>query len=99
MGLVTQVYNEETIQNLKGHIAIGHNRYSTCEGSHIKHAQPIVINNAVALAHNGNLPSVSKLKEFLEGKDISTDDCSDSANLWPKLWVIIWNTDISLKKR
>jgi amidophosphoribosyltransferase len=78
MGLVTHVYNEETIQNLKGHIAIGHNRYSTSEGSHIKHAQPVVINNQLALAHNGNLPSVTKLKEFLEGKDISTSDCSDS---------------------
>src|SRR4051812_44312052 len=78
MGLVTQVYNEETIQNLKGHIAIGHNRYSTSEGSHIKHAQPIVINNNIAPAHNGNLPSVTALKEFLEAKDISTNDCSDS---------------------
>lgn len=77
MGLVTHVYNEETITNLKGHIAIGHNRYSTSEGSHLKHAQPIVIND-VALAHNGNLPSVAALKKFLEDKDISTDDCSDS---------------------
>lgn len=78
MGLVTQVYNEETITNLKGHIAIGHNRYSTSQGSHIKHAQPVIINNQIALAHNGNLPSVAKLKDFLEAKDISTDDCSDS---------------------
>jgi len=78
MGLVTQVYKEETIQSLRGHIAIGHNRYSTSEGSHIKHAQPVVINNEVALAHNGNLPSVVALKEFLEAKDISTEDCSDS---------------------
>jgi amidophosphoribosyltransferase len=78
MGLVTHVYNEETIQNLKGHIAIGHNRYSTSEGSHIKHAQPFVINNELALAHNGNLPSVTALKEFLEGKDVSTEGCSDS---------------------
>jgi len=78
MGLVTQVYNEETITSLKGHIAIGHNRYSTSEGSHIKHAQPVVINNEVALAHNGNLPSVKALKDFLEAKDISTEDCSDS---------------------
>ncbi len=78
MGLVTHVYNEETITSLKGHIAIGHNRYSTSEGSHLRHAQPIVINN-VALAHNGNLPSVAKLKKFLEDKDISTEDCSDSA--------------------
>ena len=47
MGLVTHVYNEETIQNLKGHIAIGHNRYSTSEGSHIKHAQPVVIEQPI----------------------------------------------------
>lgn len=78
MGLVAQVYNEETISNLKGHIAIGHNRYSTSEGSHIRHAQPLVYENLLALAHNGNLPSVMALKEFLEGKDISTEGQSDS---------------------
>ncbi len=78
MGLVMQVYNEETITSLKGHIAVGHNRYSTSEGSHIKHAQPVVINDQLALAHNGNLPSTTALKEFLEGKDIATEDCSDS---------------------
>lgn len=79
MGLVTHVYNEETIANLKGHIAIGHNRYSTSEGSHIKHAQPVTTKSGnLALAHNGNLPSVKALKNFLEAKDISTDDCSDS---------------------
>ncbi len=78
MGLVSHVYNEETIQSLKGDIAIGHNRYSTSEGSHLKHAQPIVINGQVALAHNGNLPSITALKTFLEGKDIPTEDCSDS---------------------
>lgn len=78
MGLVAQVYNEETITALKGHIAIGHNRYSTSEGSHIKHAQPILINDILAFAHNGNIPSVTALKEFLEGKDVSTEDCNDS---------------------
>lgn len=80
MGLVTHVYTEETIANLKGYIAIGHNRYSTSQGSHIKHAQPIVTSSGfLALAHNGNLPSVAKLKKFLEEKDIATEDCSDSA--------------------
>lgn len=79
MGLVTHVYTEETIQNLKGHIAIGHNRYSTSEGSHIKHAQPVMAkNDLLALAHNGNLPSTSALKKFLQGKDISTQDANDS---------------------
>src|SRR5579864_3247232 len=67
MGLVTHVYNEETISGLKGHIAIGHNRYSTSEGSHLKHAQPILAaDDRLALAHNGNLPSVAALKKFLE---------------------------------
>ncbi len=79
MGLVTHVYNEETISNLKGHIAIGHNRYSTSEGSHLKHAQPVLAKNDIlALAHNGNLPSTTALKEFLQGKDISTEDANDS---------------------
>jgi amidophosphoribosyltransferase len=79
MGLVTHVYNEETIQSLKGHIAIGHNRYSTSAGSHIKHAQPVMTQNGLlSLAHNGNLPSVTALKEFLEAKDIPTEDHSDS---------------------
>ena len=78
-GLVAQVYNEEIIQSLQGHIAIGHNRYSTSEGTGLKHAQPVLVKNGLlALAHNGNLPSVSKLKKFLEEKDIGTDNCSDS---------------------
>lgn len=79
MGLVTHVYNEETITNLKGHIAIGHNRYSTSEGSTLKHAQPVIAKDSLlALAHNGNLPSVTTLKEFLESRDISTEGCNDS---------------------
>src|SRR3990167_6318190 len=62
-GLVPQVYTEKDIESLKGHIAIGHNRYSTSGGSALDHAQP-VLNNKInkeatfALAHNGNLPSV-----------------------------------------
>ncbi len=79
IGLVAQVYNEETISGLQGHIAIGHNRYSTSAGTGIKHAQPVLIKNGLlAFAHNGNLPSITKLKKFLEEKDIGTDKCSDS---------------------
>ena len=79
VGLVAQVYTEEAIQSLQGHIAIGHNRYSTSEGTGLKHAQPVLVKNGLlALAHNGNLPSVKKLKEFLEAKDIGTEGHSDS---------------------
>lgn len=66
-GLVAQVYKEKDIQRLKGHVAIGHNRYSTSGGTALDHAQPVVNReNTFALAHNGNLPSVAALQKFLK---------------------------------
>ena len=68
-GLVSQVYTEKIIKNLTGYIGIGHNRYSTSKGGALNHAQPVVNNNAsFALAHNGNLPSVKTLENFLSSK-------------------------------
>src|SRR3990167_4588293 len=65
-GLVAQVYTEKNIENLKGYIAIGHNRYSTSGGGALDHAQPVLNKeNTFALAHNGNLPSVKSLEGFL----------------------------------
>jgi amidophosphoribosyltransferase len=49
MGLVSQVFSEELIRNLKGHIAVGHNRYSTTGGSKVKHAQPMLAAGSGAL--------------------------------------------------
>ena len=42
MGLVSQIFNEESVKNLLGHVAVGHNRYSTTGGSKLKHAQPML---------------------------------------------------------
>jgi amidophosphoribosyltransferase len=58
MGLVSQVFTEETLQDLRGHIAVGHTRYSTTGSSRVENAQPIVVeadDQALAVAHNGNL--------------------------------------------
>ncbi|MBI2627612.1 amidophosphoribosyltransferase [Candidatus Nomurabacteria bacterium] len=79
-GLVAQVYKEKDIENLKGHIGIGHNRYSTSGGSALDHAQPVVdmMDNAFALAHNGNLPSVKLLQKFLIEQKILQENRSDS---------------------
>jgi amidophosphoribosyltransferase len=72
-GLVSQVFNEKIIDSLRGHIAIGHNRYSTSSGTGVEHAQPIeVLDGTLTLAHNGNLPSVKKLQEFLLSKKIKS---------------------------
>ena len=42
MGLVAQVFDEETLQSLPGEVAIGHTRYSTTGGVRWANAQPIV---------------------------------------------------------
>ena len=41
MGLVSQVFDQETIDGLKGNIAIGHTRYSTTGSARLLNAQPM----------------------------------------------------------
>lgn len=78
-GLVSQVYNEETIKSLTGYIAVGHNRYSTSSGTDLKHAQPIeVADNSIVLVHNGNLPTTTKLVDFLKKRGVEPTNTSDS---------------------
>src|SRR3989344_715068 len=76
MGLVAHVFDEKDLRKLKGHLAIGHNRYSTSGSSTITHAQPILekisAKKSIALVHNGNLPSVKKLENFLKNEKVST---------------------------
>jgi len=58
MGLVADVFDNDSIKNLPGTSAIGHVRYSTAGESHIKNAQPFVVEYArggIAVAHNGNI--------------------------------------------
>lgn len=79
VGLVSQVYSEQDIQSLKGHIAIGHNRYATNGGSTPEHVQPVFRHNKqIALAHNGNLPDTAKLEKFLHSVGIATAQSNDS---------------------
>ncbi len=79
MGLVSQAFAEKDIRMLQGHIAIGHNRYSTSKSSTVKHAQPALAGEAgIALAHNGNLPSTKALEAFLGERGVATRYLSDS---------------------
>jgi amidophosphoribosyltransferase len=66
MGLVSQVFDEPTLESLKGHLAIGHCRYSTTGSSTWRNAQPTFRSSSVggvALAHNGNLTNTAELVE------------------------------------
>lgn len=71
MGLVREIFNEKTINRLKGNIGIGHVRYSTTGDSHLKNAQPLVVKcreNSIALAHNGNLINANEIRKETEEK-------------------------------
>jgi amidophosphoribosyltransferase len=71
MGLVSQIFNGEVLHNLVGHMAVGHNRYSTTGSSHLRNAQPLTGDSKrgqLAIAHNGNLTNAAALREELEEK-------------------------------
>ncbi|MGO9018634.1 MAG: amidophosphoribosyltransferase [Syntrophobacteraceae bacterium] len=69
MGLVNDIFSEETLKALKGYLAIGHVRYSTTGSSLLANAQPFVVfhgNNHYAIGHNGNLVNAIELRQELE---------------------------------
>ena len=71
MGLVSQVFDERSLGSLKGHLAVGHCRYSTTGGSTWENAQPTLgghEQSTVALTHNGNLINSAELRELVEAR-------------------------------
>ncbi|MGE5597040.1 MAG: amidophosphoribosyltransferase [Hyphomicrobiales bacterium] len=83
MGLVSQVFDEEDLAFLRGHMAIGHTRYSTAGGSLACNAQPIIVHDhetgaEIALAHNGNLTNVAVIREDLEAQGVQFASNADS---------------------
>jgi len=71
MGLVSQVFSEKELRQLKGNRAIGHVRYSTTGSSTLKNAQPLVVDcgrGQLAIAHNGNLINAAILRDELEAR-------------------------------
>ncbi|MCK4794358.1 MAG: amidophosphoribosyltransferase, partial [Desulfobacteraceae bacterium] len=71
MGLVPEIFNEQVLDKLKGHIALGHVRYSTTGSSLLVNAQPFRIQysgRSLAIAHNGNLVNARQIRSELEDK-------------------------------
>ena len=68
MGLVAQVFDEPHLASLRGHLAIGHTRYSTTGSSVWENAQPTfrsTSTGSIALGHNGNLTNTGDLAELV----------------------------------
>jgi len=65
MGLVGEVFSRNALATLRGHMGIGHVRYSTTGSSRVQNVQPLVvecIDGIWAIAHNGNLTNAKKLR-------------------------------------
>jgi amidophosphoribosyltransferase len=68
MGYVADIFDEPTIAQLPGQIAIGHTRYSTAGESKLSNAQPILIDcvhGQVGICHNGNIVNANEIRERL----------------------------------
>ena len=98
MGLVPEVFSEEILQNLEGHISIGHVRYSTTGASNVTNAQPLMVmhkGTTLAVAHNGNLVNSIELRSNLEEKGSIFQTTMDSEIV---LHLMARATDLGLEK-
>jgi amidophosphoribosyltransferase len=71
MGLVTEIFTEDTLSKIRGSLAIGHARYSTAGDSSLLNAQPIMVQSnkgMTALAHNGNLVNAVEIRSRMEAQ-------------------------------
>jgi len=82
LGLVSQIFNEDNLQVLRGDHGIGHNRYSTTGSSfRLTNAQPYLIETALGplgVAHNGNLTNAPALRRDLLQRGVGLISSSDS---------------------
>ena len=81
MGLVSQVFDEDTLAPLQGMAAIGHTRYSTTGSSRIHNAQPLLLQGPegeLALGHNGNVVNAAQVREDMERRGHRFKTSTDS---------------------
>jgi len=81
MGLVQDAFSADALQKLPGKSAIGHVRYSTAGGSHLRNAQPFAVDYArgsLAVAHNGNLTNADEVRAELEAEGSIFSSTSDT---------------------
>jgi len=81
MGLVPEVFSQGSLDQMPGHIAIGHVRYSTTGSSQPINAQPLVFRYArgtLGLAHNGNITNIWELRSQLTSTGSVFQSSTDS---------------------
>jgi amidophosphoribosyltransferase len=81
MGLVSQVFNEDNLRHLRGHLAIGHTRYSTTGAPKLRNTQPYIVetlDGPLAMGHNGNLINAPQLRRELLERGVGLQTSTDS---------------------
>jgi len=81
VGMVSQIFRAQTLDDLNGHYAIGHTRYSTTGSSAARNAQPFMIetlHGPLALAHNGNIVNSVELRNMLLEEGVGFSSSSDT---------------------
>ncbi|OLR91197.1 amidophosphoribosyltransferase [Actinokineospora bangkokensis] len=75
LGLVSQVFDEQVLSSLRGHVAVGHCRYSTTGSTTWENAQPTFRTTAtgsgISLGHNGNLVNTAELRDRAAAQGIT----------------------------
>jgi amidophosphoribosyltransferase len=100
MGLLTSIFTEDILSQLRGHIAVGHTRYSTTGSSAVVNAQPLLERSdlgEIALAHNGNLTNTGELRELLSPSTVL--QASSDSEVLAKLLVEVSGATIVEKIR
>jgi amidophosphoribosyltransferase len=82
LGLVGDNFNKaDVIGRLKGHMALGHNRYSTTGDTVLRNVQPLFADldtGGFAVAHNGNLTNALTLRRELVSSGAIFQSTSDT---------------------
>ena len=81
-GLVRDVFHQDSINALRGHVGIGHCRYPTAGTAGSSEAQPFYVNSpyGIAFAHNGNLVNTDSLRREMfqdDRRHINTESDSE----------------------
>ena len=82
LGLVAEVFADRSkLEQMKGHLAVGHVRYAPRGYNLPLNAQPLLVryrNGSLAIAHNGNLVNGQLLREQLETEGSIFQTTTDS---------------------
>ena len=82
MGLVSQVFDQDDLLDMTGHVSLGHTRYSTTGSTRLPNAQPMLVNHGqlgpIAFGHNGNLVNARELREELAEQGVRFETTTDT---------------------